>query len=1207
MWKCLNCLLFCLLLLVSVDAFAQKPIMHLPSGHSESITKLLPSKNKKYLVSFSRKDGKLFVSNTAYRKMLYEISDPKSIFLDIYVVKDSGQIAVSGIKKENGKGFVHFYDIRNGKYLKGIERLSIGAKRLPVFNENGSCFIASSSKGKVGLYDIPQWNISWLRDFDIKRSDWQVFKQVNFKFLTEADSSKPRWIVSSVVEKGIYITNGETNELHSFLEGHSYYNHFQIEGQFFLVTQERGRKSGWYYQTSVWQLDSMNQVFDKVSEVIVDAASSIICSCDSSDAVQFYTLHKRNKIWEVKREEKIEALVSHIKAQMFGFRLHGLINDRFLLMEHDDSLSVIDFQQGTFNAIFDSYSLSEVDVVESSEGDEYVSILAKDEEYNELFYKINYDEKEGFQINKTTKMLSDGIWEKRWDVWISASEKGIEYFDLGKEGQYQYVSGKIVNSEESKYIGLQTDDVSSRHISVLCDDGKVRVYDATRGKLLRTITSEEGEIKFAKTNRNTNYLVTITDYRNDPYWRSVVEVWNIKNGSRITTKHSIRGRINAAVVSLDRNILYYADDDKYLRKWDLNADTLISYKYAGSTDDLEINKQGNLMIVQDYNSAELWSLDSFSQVTYLSGGRAIFSPSGTELLTLGTVSGMKEYRFLDSVVKIGEYHYYKDTLNGRKFESVHTQRVIKAAYSPNGKRLLSAGLDGQLVLWDRETNKVVNKRPTNLGRVNGLSFSPNGEKFVASSEDQKIKIWASETSKELATIVLLEDDASITLTPDNYYYATGDVSQYVSWQVGDKFLSFEQLDLKYNRPDIVLQSLSSPDTNLIKAYNLAYKKRLNRLNLSESNFNEMLPPPELNLSNSGFEKFQVDNSFLDLKIIASDTYTPLTSFNIWMNGVPLYGVNGLDLSGRRTYKLDTAVRVDLINGLNKIEASVVNEKGIESFREPYFVKQIDSSAKVPKIYFFGIALDEYNESNWNLNYSVKDIRDLVGSISTRDQNVVVDTLFNNNVTKEAIDSVLDQLAAADPNDKLIMSFSGHGLLSDQFDYYFSTYGVDFANPEVNGYSYDKLENKLAQLKIRRRLLMIDACHSGEVDKASLLALNEIVEKTGLKGATIVGQENDLDHLGLESSFDLMNDLFLKVGNETGTVVISAAAGTQFALEDGELSNGVFTFAVLEFLSHSDKCSMSDLQNWVKKRVPELTSGAQNPTSRSVNYSLDWSF
>ena len=1078
---------------------------------------------------------------------------------------------------------------------------------MPVFNGNSTSFIASNNRGRVGLYDVTEWNVSWLDGFDVKKNDWQAYKKVKYQYLVNDDRTAPKWIVTSIDNKGVYISNGETLKMHAYLDGYQYTDHFQLDGQFFLITRQKSNSGD--YSEAVWQLDSMQKVLDDGDKVNVNAATRTIASRDSNNALRFYAMHEYDKQWTIEEREPLTSLVPHISFSMWGSnRILGFINNRFLLLEHDDSLSVVDVQLDSFYTLFSTHNLDNVEIVQSSDGDNFISLIAQDEEFNEKYYKIYFNVEKGFQTVQTSQAISDGIWEKKLDVWIYTDENNLAYSETGELSKSSYVGGKVVSPEGSDFIDLQANNFSSGYISILCDDGKVRIYDPTRGNLLRTISSDSGRIVYAKNNVNHKFLVTITHYRDEYYSNSHTEVWNIADGTKIRER-SNRYRNVAATISADGKTLYYIDDDEYLRKLDLEADTLISREFVGSVYDLEINKQGDLMLLSGYSGSTLWSLDSFTRVNYfvLSSG-VVFSPTGNEVLSMGTVSGIEEFSIRDTILKIGEYRSFLDTANGNyEFIEAHTQRVVEAAYSPDGKYIISAGLDGNLIMWDRATQKMVHKKTLNVGRVNGLSFSPDGSMYVASSIDQRVKIWESEKNRELATIVLLKDDASITFTPESYYYATGDVSQYMSWQVGDKFLSFEQMDLKYNRPDLVLASLNSPDTNLIKAYHLAYQKRLSRLNVAESSFSEMLPPPELNLSSRGFEEFQVDQSYVDIRFEAYDEYTPLTTLNVWMNGVPLYGVGGTSVSTQGSHNLDTTIRVDLINGLNKIEASVLNERGLESIREPFFVREVDSSVKSPKIYFVGIAMDDYEQNDWNLQYSVKDIRDLVRAMSARHTDMVIDTLFNSSVTSEAIDAILDKLALAHPNDKLIISFSGHGLLSDQFDYYLSTYPIDFANPQQFGYAYDKLEDKLARLKIRRRLLMIDACHSGEVDKTSLLALNDLIDQKNLKGATIIEQEDDLSHLGLKNSFDLMNDLFLKVGNETGTVVISAAAGTQFAYEDGILSNGVFTYSVLELLKSSNDISISDLQKWVKKRVPELTSGAQNPTSRSVNYSLDWNF
>jgi hypothetical protein len=81
--------------------------------------------------------------------------------------------------------------------------------------------------------------------------------------------------------------------------------------------------------------------------------------------------------------------------------------------------------------------------------------------------------------------------------------------------------------------------------------------------------------------------------------------------------------------------------------------------------------------------------------------------------------------------------------------------------------------------------------------------------------------------------------------------------------------------------------------------------------------------------------------------------------------------------------------------------------------------------------------------------------------------VLVDTLFNEKVNRESVQSIKKKLLQAGINDKVIISFSGHGLLSGSMDYYLSTYNVNFQKPELEGLPYELLENLLDSLPARK--------------------------------------------------------------------------------------------------------------------------------------------
>ena len=68
------------------------------------------------------------------------------------------------------------------------------------------------------------------------------------------------------------------------------------------------------------------------------------------------------------------------------------------------------------------------------------------------------------------------------------------------------------------------------------------------------------------------------------------------------------------------------------------------------------------------------------------------------------------------------------------------------------------------------------------------------------------------------------------------------------------------------------------------------------------------------------------------------------------------------------------------------------------------------------------------------------------------------------------------------DDVVIVFVAGHGVLDEKLDFYFGTYDMDFNNPKGRGLSYDELESVIEDIPARRKLILMDACHAGELDK-----------------------------------------------------------------------------------------------------------------------------
>lgn len=459
----------------------------------------------------------------------------------------------------------------------------------------------------------------------------------------------------------------------------------------------------------------------------------------------------------------------------------------------------------------------------------------------------------------------------------------------------------------------------------------------------------------------------------------------------------------------------------------------------------------------------------------------------------------------------------------------------------------------------------------------------------------------------------------INLTGSPHYMCSKDASKMLYYVTPSlKVLGFDQLDPIYNRPDIVLDSIGQyfdVDQELIVTYRDVWEKRIERLGLDK----EKLGKGEIAVPNAeivGAEDIAYENTSgqLELKLEANDPKYTLSRFNILVNEVPLYGSDGISIASSGIMEWDTTITVPLGIGENKIQVSVMNELGLENFKYPTYVNYTPEKDIIAKTYYIGIGVNAFKDSSHNLEYCVKDVRDLAKVFSSEKKNIDTLLFTDKQVTKENILALKDYLKKTSVNDKVIISCSSHGLLDDSLNFYLAMYDVDFNNPKARGLKYKELENLLDGIPARQKLLLLDACNSGENDKTELLKKELIQNEASMDSTELLAARGLIIKLKEEnkSNFEKMNELFVNVQNNTGSVIISAAGGQESALEaievdDRVIENGAFTYSIIECLNQNkgQELKVNTLKQYAEKRVEEITNGNQKPTSRQETMDVDW--
>ncbi|MBD0403718.1 caspase family protein [Flammeovirga sp. EKP202] len=481
-------------------------------------------------------------------------------------------------------------------------------------------------------------------------------------------------------------------------------------------------------------------------------------------------------------------------------------------------------------------------------------------------------------------------------------------------------------------------------------------------------------------------------------------------------------------------------------------------------------------------------------------------------------------------------------------------------------------------------------------------FTIGEDKIYILTEADNIFVYSLSDYSFLYKLQTSGEDGISVIDDEGYYLSNKEAIESITFKNtnSNEIYRFDQFDPWFNRPDIVLKKIGVSDIRYINQAHKAWEKRLEKLSVGK-NYPVLQSLPTLSINK---EELPVSTKESEVTILVkSSADEKITAVDVWVNNVPIFGQEGWTVQNPAE-SVTEEVTVSLGNGKNNVEVSVRTEQNQSSLKEEVFINCEKETVK-SKFYLISIGISNYVDQTMNLKYADKDAKDIVDDLSKKsDVKLVPILLTNEQVTKENILALKAQLLNTTVDDKVMIYYAGHGILDTDYNYYLSTYSLDFTHPQNDGLRYEDLVDLLDGIPSRKKVIIIDACHSGELDKSAekLVAQNDVkVVSTYSRGLV------PKLPLPTTSSFNFMQSLFVDLRRGTGATIISSAGGDELASEGGIYNNGLFTYYLRKSIneevadSNSDyKVTLDEILEYVSKQVTVQSKGRQAPNARRWN-------